>query len=111
MQPSLPSIRVMAEYGSSGLWAFSAGKGGTFRHGMIEHDALGLSTELRQRLSAWIARYEDENLSDTLDVPAFNAEGEALARLLKAELGAARQVEFQGESPDGGLLVAVVIDG
>lgn len=96
-------MRVMAEYGSSGLWGFSASPRGVFRHGMLEADALGLPAELKARLAAWIAWYEDDNLAGTLDHAAFNAEGRALARLVKAQLPD-RHVEYQGEADDGGLL-------
>lgn len=102
-------FRVMAEYGSSGIWAFSDGTTGAFRHGMVEHVALGLPFELSQRFAAWIATYEDHRLADTLDVDAFNAEGLALANRLKAHLGSDIHVEFQGEAADGSLLVAIAI--
>jgi len=102
-------IRVMAEYGSSGVWGYSAGNDGGFRHGMIEHVELGLPPDLSRRLASWIEQYEEHNLAGTLDTTAFNAEGHLLATLLKAHLGPERHVEFQGEAPDGGLLRTIVI--
>lgn len=95
--------RVMAEYGSSGIWVLVA-KGGAFRHAMIEHGALGLPAEVCRRFAAWIERYEVENLDGTLDVADYNAEGRALAVLLKAHVGPEAHVEHQGEASDGGLL-------
>lgn len=99
----------MAEYGSSGIWKLSTGRGGVFRHGMVEHAGLGLPPELALRFVAWIERYENENLDGTLDADAFNRDGLELATLLGAHLGAQCHVEYLGEAANGGLLPAVVI--
>ena len=102
-------IRVMAEYGSSGIWGFSEKETGGWRHGMLEHRALKLPLELSDRFDRWILVYEDQNSKGLLDTAAFNAEGMELARLLKAFLGPTRHVEYQGEGNDG-LLAPVVIE-
>lgn len=103
-------IRVMAEYGSSGIWGFSEKGAGGWRHGMLEHGALKLPKDLSDRFDRWILVYEDQNPKDLLDTEAFNAEGMQLARLLKAFLGPTRHVEYQGEGKDGSLLEAVVVE-
>lgn len=103
-------LRVMAEYGSSGIWGFSPRpEGGVFRHGMLEHAALGLPPDLAAGFEAWIRRYEDEGPSGRLDVADFNREGLALAERLVAWLGPERHVEYQGETPEGGLAPPVVV--
>lgn len=106
-------IRVMAEYGSSGIWGFSEKGNGGWRHGMVEHYRLKLPRELSDRFDTWIQDYEDMNLgtgkSGRLDNEAFNEEGMYLATELKRFLGQYRHVEYQGEGEDG-LLPAVTID-
>lgn len=102
-------IRVMAEYGSSGIWAFSDPPTKGFRHGMLEHHRLKLPKALSESFDLWIQRYEDNILQDRLDTGSFNAEGLRLATLLKQHLGPNRHVEFQGEDRDGSLLAAVVV--
>lgn len=94
-------LRVMAEYGSSGIWV--AEQTGLFRHGMVEHATLALPPALAARFDAWIEAYT-EGLQRPLDDVAFNAEGVSLARALKAHCGAATEVVYAGERPDGGLL-------
>ncbi|MDD5059454.1 MAG: hypothetical protein PHQ60_16475 [Sideroxydans sp.] len=108
---TLLKIRVMAEYGSSGIWGFSEKGLGGWRHGMLEHRALKLPKELSDRFDAWIRIYEDQNPEGLLDTEAFNAEGMQLARLLKAFLGPNRHVEYQGEDKEGRLLQAIIIEG
>jgi hypothetical protein len=80
-------IRVMADYGSSGIWGFSEKGLGGWRHGELEHRDLKLPRELSERFDKWIRIYEDQNPKDLLDTEAFTAEGMMLARLLKAFLG------------------------
>lgn len=101
-------IRVMAEYGSSGLWSIATG--GAFRHGMLEHAQLDLPPDLCRRFATWIATYEEHNLAGTLDHVAFNREGLALATLVKAHLGSEHHVELQAEAADGSLQPALTID-
>jgi hypothetical protein len=103
-------IRVMAEYGSSGIWAFSDPPSKGFRHGMLEHHRLKLPKPLSDAFDLWIRRYEDENLKDGFDSESFNTEGLRLATLLKHHLGPNRHVEYQGEDSDGSALAAVVIE-
>lgn len=109
-RPTPLKIRVMAEYGSSGLWGFRDQDSGPFRHGMLEYSALGLPDDLCDGFRRWIQRYEDDNLSHRLDHAAFNAEGLRLASLLKRCLGTNQHVEYQGESPEGGLLPSVMVE-
>lgn len=103
-------IPVMAEYGSSGVWALTKNPSGLFRHGMIEHSQLNMPMKLRERFEQWIHEYEEKNLNNTLNTDRFNAEGLELARLLKAFLGPDTYVEYQGESKGGGLLKSVIIE-
>lgn len=93
-------LRVMAEYGSSGVWKSRKVKG-LFRHGMVELAELGLSPALAERFVAWITTYETDNLAGRLDVETFNQEGRALAVQLATHTG--EEVEFQGELEGGGL--------
>lgn len=103
-------IRVMAEYGSSGLWAFSNPPAKGFRHGMLEHHRLKLPRALSDAFDLWIRCYEDDGPKDSFDAASFNAEGLRLATLLKLHLGPARYVEYQGVDQDGSLLVAQPIE-
>jgi hypothetical protein len=96
-----PRLRVMAEYGSSGIWV--AESVGPFRHGMISHQRLGLPHELKVRFVAWIEQYWARADQRPLDVAAFNAEGRSLAISLKAFVGGATEVVFEPEAEDGGL--------
>lgn len=102
-------VRVMAEYGSSGLWGFSDGPAGAFRHGMLEHHRLKLPRELSDRLDRWILFYEDQSLLPQTDVAALNAEGLQLAQQVQQHLGPTRHVEYQGEDQNGELLTPVVM--
>lgn len=104
-------LRVMAEYGSSGIWRVS--DRGPFRHGMVEHASLDLPPDLAQAFDDWIERYTVENLAGTLDKSSFNLEGHDLATRLKAFLstrGHTPHVELQGEAEDGSPLAAAIID-
>lgn len=98
-----PRLRVMAEYGSSGIWVI--GPIGPFRHGMIEHHALGLPLELAQQFDGWIMEYASplENPDHPLDIASFNATGRALAGALKRFLGPTCEVEYLPEQEDGSL--------
>ncbi len=87
-KPNAPlRLRVMADYGSSGIWVI--GQIGPFRHGMIKHRSLGLSAELARRFDEWIDEYTSrlDPSRGALDVAAFNAKGRALAKDLKRFLG------------------------
>lgn len=107
-KPKFPKrLRVMAEYGSSGIWVAEAV--GPFRHGMIAAKRLGLPAELSARFAAWIERYW-ARLKDGFDVDAFNAEGRALAAELKVFVGADTEVVFEAEGADGGLVPPVIIE-
>ncbi len=112
MKPPNPmKIRIMADYGSSGIWAFSDPPAQGFRHGMLEHQRLKLPKALSHAFDLWIQRYEDEAPKDLLDIDAFNVEGLRLATLLKQYLGPQRHVEYQGEHEEGDSpLVAIVIE-
>jgi hypothetical protein len=91
-------LRVMAEYGSSGIWA--VGRVGMFRHGMLEHADLSLSNDLAQRFDRWIQLYESK-LSGEFDVDRFNHIGRELARDLKLHIGVLGHVEFIPELATG----------
>ncbi len=93
-------LRIMAEYGSSGIWA--AEPVGPFRHGMLSHGELGLTVQLAARFDTWIDRYW-QRLDDEFDAILFNAEGLELALELKRHVGPATEVVFAPESEDGGL--------
>ncbi len=95
-------LRVMAEYGSSGIWQVI--EKGSFRHAMRDHSSLNLPPALSEAFSRWIARYEERLLAPgEFDAGAFNAEGRRLARELRAHLGPAGSVEFVPEMADGSL--------
>jgi hypothetical protein len=96
--------RVMAEYGSSGIWKI--GSVGPFRHAMMDYSTIKLSNELSERFTKWIAVYEGQ----AADLQKFNADGLALAMELKKFLGSGEYVEFQGEGPNDELLDAVPIN-
>ena len=100
--PWFEKLRVMAEYGSSGIWVIQ--QVGVFRHGMIEHGDLRLPAELSQRFENWIATYE-QRIEDPapFNHETFNAEGRALAQALKQYVGSTTYVEFQSETAEGGL--------
>lgn len=100
-------LRVMAEYGSSGVWVAEAC--GPFRHGMIEHKRLSLPDGLAQRFAAWIERYWAVLDHRPFDVESFNAEGRSLAVALKAFVGAETEVVFEPETAEGGLGVPETI--
>jgi hypothetical protein len=99
-------LRVMAEYGSSGIWA--AEPVGPFRHGMIGTAQLGLPSDLAARFERWMEWYW-RRLDDNFDTSAFNTEGLALSRLLKRHVGSDTEVVFAPESEEGGLLPEQVI--
>jgi hypothetical protein len=110
MKPQNPmKIRVMADYGSSGIWAFPDPPSKGFRHGMLEHHRLKLPKALGDAFDLWMQRYEDEAPNDLLDIESFNAEGLRLATLLKQHLGPHRHVEYQVEHEEGDSPSAVVV--
>jgi hypothetical protein len=94
-------LRVMADYGSSGIWVMEPV--GPFRHGMIRHGSLGLPKELSSRFDEWIRLYWKRTEETPFDVNRFNQIGKALARELKQFAGPDVYIEFQPELPDGGL--------
>ena len=108
-------LRVMAEYGSSGIWVIE--QVGPFRHGMISHVSLGLPQELARRFDQWINDY-DARLADMVpeyahmefDAEEFNRIGRALARELKTLTGPEGYVEFLPELQDGGMGDAEVME-
>ena len=75
-------VRIMAVYGSDGVWQMDGTEGVL--------DDLPVPRSLRDRLDAWQTIYDahDEMDEDAprLDVPAFAAEGRAIARAVKAAL-------------------------
>jgi len=96
------NLRVMAEYSSSGIWLVQPI--GVFRHGMLDHNALGLPRELAERFTQWIAQYEQKLFAPgEFDVVTSNAEGRLLAQALKHHVGNRHSVEFLAETVEGGL--------
>jgi hypothetical protein len=95
-------IRVMPEYGSSGIWVVKPM--GLFRHGMIEHRSLGLREDLAQGFRNWIDQYTTilEN-PQKFDTVTFNEEGRRLAGDLKKHVGPKTTVLFVPQEIDGGL--------
>jgi hypothetical protein len=98
---SLPKLRVMADYGSSGIWA--DGEFGPFRHGMVRHSDLSLPPALAIAFDAWIERYWDRKAWSDLDTVSFNQDGRALAVRLKEFVGPSTVVAFQPELWPSGL--------
>jgi hypothetical protein len=100
-------LRVMADFGSSGIWV--AEPVGPFRHSMVRHSRLGLPEDMAARFEAWIARYWHRREA-AFDTAGFNAEGLELARALKQHVGAGTEVVFAREAEDGGLLTEQVVE-
>jgi len=95
-------LRVMAEYGSSGIWVVEPT--GPFRHGMIEHRSLHLPEELAGSFRNWIDRYwKILDAAEDFDTSAFNKEGRRLAQALKRHVGPKVMVLFVHEAEDGHL--------
>jgi hypothetical protein len=101
-------LRVMAEYGSSGIWVAEAF--GPFRHGMIDYKRLGLPDELAAKFAAWVDRYWARADRRPFDEAAFNAQGRSLAIALKEFVGPDTQVIFEPELEDGGLGAPEIIE-
>src|SRR5262245_23706785 len=91
-------LRVMADYGSSGIWI--DGMVGPFRHAMAEHRDLGLPDDLAAQFEAWINLYWARADKKSLDLASFNAEGRALAIALKAFVGSETEVVFEPVTSD-----------
>ena len=95
-------LRVMAEYGSSGIWIVQ--NNGMFRHSMVEHSALNMPPKLSKKISHWIEGYEQKLLLDfAFDTDGFNAEGRQIARELFDFMNGKSEVEFVPEDASGGL--------
>ncbi|MCA0407596.1 MAG: hypothetical protein LCH39_15750 [Proteobacteria bacterium] len=92
-------LKLMPEWlGQSGLWRFDAADGGYWP---VDAEEIGLSEALADRLEDWTDTFD--SIFDEDDPPAsrfesrqahaaFVAEGEALAALIRRELGA--EVEY-----------------
>jgi hypothetical protein len=93
-------LRVMAEYGSSGVWLI--GQQGAWRHVMIEHSSLRMPAELAEGFRRWIDWYERWLEDAPFDTPPFNAEGRRLASALKRFVGPDVYVEFVPKTDRGG---------
>ncbi len=106
-QRAFNRLRVMAEYGSSGIWA--AEPIGPFRHGMVGYARLALPDDLTARFAAWIERYW-RRLDGGFEAGPFNAEGLELARALKRHVGPDTEVVFAPEAEEGGLEPEQVIE-
>jgi hypothetical protein len=69
-------VRVMADYGSCGLWA-KDGCG-------VGDDELPVSDEIKERLRKWQHWFDDEH--PDFDVEKFSDEGRDIAHIIKAAL-------------------------
>lgn len=91
------SLRVWAEWGSSGVWAIDAPLQTTAGR-MICHDALRLPHALAQRLDCWIERLWDAApgmpTAQAFDWAGFDAQGQQLACDLKAFVCLLVRVEY-----------------
>ena len=67
----------MADYGSTGLWDYDGAP--------LNPSRLPLSPKLRERLARWCVRFQ-RSFEREIDLDAFAAEGQAIARAMKAEL-------------------------
>ncbi len=109
ISPAQSGYRVMADYGSSGIWKIQSS--GMFRHLMVDHALLKLPPELSGRFTQWIEMYEERTPTHEIEnLERFNAVGIELARALKIFLGKDAYVEYQGEQGSDDLLDAVPID-
>lgn len=102
MEQQFPCLRVMAEYGSSGIWVVKPF--GPFRHGMIGHKKLALPDDLARRFREWIDLYW--KILDSLanfDSASFNQEGRRLAHALKQHMGFETEVLSAPIGPDNRL--------
>jgi hypothetical protein len=100
-QKRFARLRVMDEYGSSGVWA--AEQVGPFRRGMVRHSTLSLPHDLATRFNAWIGRYWLRREAG-FDTASFNSEGLELAQAIEHHVGPETEVVFTPEAEDGGLL-------
>jgi len=99
----------MADYASSGIWVIGAAPP-PWRHGMIEHETLGISSVLAHRFDEWIAWYERDHTAGKLDAARFEEEGLSLAGALKRELGSEVYVAFTPEPTDGQPVPSIAIE-
>lgn len=101
--PAVLMLRVMADWGSSGIWKI--GRYGPFRHAMITPKKLGLPRKLGKRFQAWIVSWQQramlsdpecEHMDDTgvPDYEQINEEGRLLARALKQHFGPKARIFF-----------------
>lgn len=95
------SVRVMADYASSGLWLTYPV--GPFRHSGISCEALRLPEALSSRFAQWIEAYYGRLDEKNFDLDAFNHMGRELAQALKVYLGPESYVEFVSEDADEGV--------
>ena len=96
-----PTIRVMADCASSGIWALDEPVV-MCRHHEILHESLGLPQELAIRFDEWIANWH-QGLVDT-DCPGhreFIAQGRQLAQDLKRFVGPDVVVLYASEADPG----------
>jgi len=79
-------LRVMADFGSSGIWA--DGNVGPFRHGMVKAADMNMPGDLRESFEQWIQEFwVARDSPDTFDSDKFNDMGRRLARALKSVIG------------------------
>jgi hypothetical protein len=93
-------LRVMADCFTSGVWGDTPN--GESRHVMVDHEALGISSELAAQFDSWTKRYRNHKEA-TFDVRVFNDEGWHLAQLLQRHVGDGTQVVHAAELREGGI--------
>lgn len=93
-------LRVMAEFGSSGI--FSAVNADPENRVMVPLDDLRLPADLRARFEHWMGIYWDmANSPTSFDLGKTNDIGRQLAKALKAHVGSGTYVEYQPISITG----------
>jgi hypothetical protein len=71
-------VRVMADYGSAGLWDHDGAP--------LDPNRLPLSPKLRERLARWCAQFR-RSFEREIDLDTFAAEGRTATQLLAAAMG------------------------
>ena len=97
-------IQVMADYGSSGIWALPPSRG------MVRYEQIHLPNDLVRDFVKWIEWFWIAQY-DELDFAPFNSEGYTLALHLKRFLGEDVYVEYWPYTErGGGTAIPVLID-
>jgi hypothetical protein len=93
----IKTVRVMADYGSSGIWLVETTGG--FRHSMLGHDSLQLPESLSEAFDQWIEHYwKALDDPDSYDEQWMISRGRELATELKRFLGPEVTVLYASEA-------------